>query len=107
MRTLAQKALIDMQMPANLVGFRYILETLNFLSETQSSVSKAIEKTAEQNNVTSNTVLRGIDKAFKDTRLLGNQKMVDYWLSGASTLANTLYTFYYRLDLSMKLGGNN
>ena len=107
MKNKAMNALIDMGVPANIKGFKYIVEAMCLYSEEDIwKLSKATflyEKIAEKNNDKVSTVERAIRHAFSIALTKGNINVVEKYLTFQNTTnANLLAVFYIRLSQEEK-----
>lgn len=96
----AKDVLINMGMPASVIGIEYIAEIVG-LFETGSHDIKIMalyEEIAKKYNTTNAGVERAIRHAFRIVVTKGNRSMVEKYLSVDNvTNSNLLHLLYYRL----------
>lgn len=96
----AKDVLINMGMPASVIGIDYIAEIME-LFETgfhDIKIMALYEKIAKKYNTTSAGVERAIRHAFRIVVTKGNRSMIEKYLSVDNvTNSNLLHLLYYRL----------
>jgi len=96
----AKDVLINMGMPASVIGIDYIAEIMD-LFETgfhDIKIMALYEKIAKKYNTTSAGVERAIRHAFRIVVTKGNRSMIEKYLSVDNvTNSNLLHLLYYRL----------
>ncbi len=96
----AKDVLINMGMPASVIGIDYIAEIME-LFETgfhDIKIMALYEKIAKKYNATSAGVERAIRHAFRIVITKGNRSMIEKYLSVDNvTNSNLLHLLYYRL----------
>lgn len=103
MKNKAVKALIEMGMPADILGFHYIIEAIDILAATPDDFPKTTWLYAEIARLhmsTPSKVERCIRHAFEVVTLKGDLEIVNKWLTMQNpTNGNLLHTFYLRLSM--------
>lgn len=97
-------ALIELGIPANIKGFKYIVDTICLFAEDETWIySKKMalyHKIAEINNDTQTRVERAIRNAFSIALNKGNWKAVNKYLTfQQESNGSLLATLYYRLKM--------
>ena len=94
-------ALIEMGMPANLLGFKYITDFIVLLDSDEwkeCKTSALYQKIGKMNNTTEPRVERAIRKAFGTVLSTGDHSAIDKYLTRLNTSnSNLLHVFYLRL----------
>lgn len=104
MKNKAINALIEMGMPADIKGFRYITEIMCLYEKDNKLVDRNLigvyETIAKQNETTVSRVERALRHAFSVVQLKGDLKMVEKYLTMQHQNNGTLLaTLYYRLKM--------
>lgn len=101
MKNKAMNALIDMGMPADIKGFRYISEIMEIFENEEFRMMGMVDLykfVGKQNDTTSSQVERAIRHAFSVVLEKGNLETVGKYLTFQHpTNGNLLHTFYIRL----------
>ena len=101
MRNKAMNALIEMGMPANIRGFRYIADAMELFEDKTWRDGKIVPlyyQIAKMNDTTYSRVERAIRHAFEIVTTRGNLETVEKYLTlQNSTNSNLLHVFYLRL----------
>lgn len=102
MKNRAENALIEMGMPANLYGFRYIVYAMELLQNEENRCEKMMllyQSIAKRYSTTVSKVERAIRHAFGIVLDKGNPEAVEKYLTlHRTTNGNLLYTLYFRLE---------
>lgn len=100
MRNKAINVLLEMGMPANIKGFEYIADAMEFLHENNGlSTGELYRKIAEKNSDMVARVERSIRHAFTSVFKNGNKELVKKYLSFINrTNGNLLRVLYLRLS---------
>lgn len=96
----AKDVLINMGMPASVIGIEYIAEIMELFETGFHDIKIMVlyEKIAKKHNTTSSGVERAIRHAFRIVVTKGNRSMVEKYLSVDNvTNSNLLHLLYYRL----------
>ena len=99
----AMDALIEMGVPANNKGFKYITDAMCLFDEDEmwryGSTTLLYEKIAAMNKTSASSVERAIRHAFGETLAKGNLEAVEKYLSFQNTKnGNLLAVFYIKLS---------
>lgn len=101
MKNRAINALIEMGMPADLKGFRYIVDAMCLLESTEwryGKITALYAKLAKMNDTTPSRTERAIRHAFSLIIEKGMLKTVEKYLTLQNTSnGNLLHVFYLRL----------
>ena len=101
MRKKAINALLEMGMPVNLLGFKYIVDAMVLLEDedwNNCKITSLYFKIAKMNNTTYQRVERCIRHAFGNVFKKGDLVFVQKWLTfNNKTSGNLLYTFHMKL----------
>ena len=103
MKKKAMNALIEMGMPANLRGFKYIVEIIEKYEEDESWVYGKLtymyEVIGKKECTCGKNVERCIRKAFETVLIRGTREVADRYLTRDNTASGNLLTvFYLRLQ---------
>ena len=102
MKNKAINALLEMGMPADLKGFRYIVDAMCMFEENEWRNGKTTvlyHEIGEKNNTTASRVERAIRHAFGTVLNGGKSKAVEKYLTMQNTTnGNLLHVFYLRLS---------
>lgn len=102
MKNRAINELLEMDMPANIKGFEYIVDIMTmYIDENvrHGGTIKAYEMVAEKRNTTASRVERAIRHAFSIALNNGNLEAVQKYLSFGNTKnGNLLHVLYLRLE---------
>lgn len=94
-------ALITLGVPADVKGFKYIVDAIEILDNPESNAikqGKLYEKVAEINGDTVSRVERSMRHAFTCAFRYGNEEVIEKYLSTANkTNGNLLRVLYIRL----------
>ena len=106
MRKKVINALLDMGMPADIKGFRYITEIMCLYEESEKlvdgSLMKVYEAIAVQNETTVSRVERAIRHAFSMVLQNENSELVKkYFSTSHKNNGALLATLYYRLKMEV------
>ena len=103
MKNKAAKALLKMNMPANIKGFRYITEAMELFETDEiwsTKLSILYYKLSMMYNTTPRAVERAIRHAFSVVLTKGDLEVVETYLPlNYTTNGNLLNTFFLRLSL--------
>jgi len=95
-------ALVDMGLPKNVKGFKYILDAIVVIDSNEDyiyNICKLYNKVASEDNSTTKRVERNIKSAFDSIMTKGNLDIVNkYFPVGIKqTNGNLLATLYFKL----------
>ena len=100
-------ALLEMGMPADIKGFRYITEIMCLYDNDNKLIGGNLmgvyETIAKQNDTTVSRVERALRHAYSSVRVKGDLKMVEEYLTMQYRNNGALLaTLYYRLKMEEK-----
>lgn len=103
MKKKAMNALIEMGMPANIRGFKYIVEIIGKYEEDESwmhgKLTYMYNMIGEKECTCGKNIERCIRKAFETVLIRGNREVVDKYLTRDNTApGNLLAVFYLKIQ---------
>lgn len=102
MKNKAIKALLEMGMPANIKGFKYIVDAMCLFAKDETLVGGKTTlywEIAQKNNDKDMRVERAIRHAFSVVLTKGNSEVAKKYLATQNTTnGNLLATLFYRLQ---------
>lgn len=101
MKNKAINALLEMEMPADIKGFRYIVDAMVLFEDVEIRTGKTTylyHEIGKRNNASASQVERAIRHAFGNILQKGNMEKVEKYLTRKNTSnGSLLHIFYLRL----------